>query len=387
MPVWVGLSAVMLVVAGCSNGESGSDGGSLDGIAKGSAATRKLPHLHMSPAPHSEIPWTAHPEFVALHATLTNVRLTTGPDVVAGTLRAGDTRWRANSSLTPSTRYQAVVGLQGTDGTVVTRHVAFKTAPAARQLTMTASPGPGQTFGGGQTVKVSFNRPVADRAAVEKHMSVTTSRGNIVGGWHWFSDQVAHFRPKHFWPGNTKVTVHVDLQDVYAGDRVWGDRDHDWSWHVGPSHISYVGANTHRFRVRVNGHQVADWPTGMGQPGFETRSGTYNVLMKTPLTEMTSCSIGLACKPGSPNYYDLKVHHDVRVTDSGTFVHAAPWDSELGVANTSHGCIHLSTANAKRFYAMSIPGDVVIVTGTDRPASTTDPGMADWAIPWSQWEN
>ena len=226
-----------------------------------------------------------------------------------------------------------------------------------------------------------------DRAAVEKHMSVTTSRGNIVGGWHWFSDQVAHFRPKHFWPGNTKVTVHVDLQDVYAGDRVWGDRDHDWSWHVGPSHISYVGANTHRFRVRVNGHQVADWPTGMGQPGFETRSGTYNVLMKTPLTEMTSCSIGLACKPGSPNYYDLKVHHDVRVTDSGTFVHAAPWDSELGAANTSHGCIHLSTANAKRFYAMSIPGDVVIVTGTNRPASTTDPGMADWAIPWSQWEN
>src|SRR5262245_17803639 len=139
MPVWVGLSAAMLVLAGCSNGGTGSDGGSLDSVAKGSAATQKLPHLHMSPAPRSEIPWTAHPEFVALHATLTNVRLTSGPDVVAGTLRAGNTRWRANSSLTPSTRYQAVVGLQGTDGTVVTRQVGFKTATAAQQITATAS--------------------------------------------------------------------------------------------------------------------------------------------------------------------------------------------------------------------------------------------------------
>ena len=386
MAGWVGLSAAVLVLAGCSNGgESGSVPS--DSQAKDSAVAQKIPLLRMSPAPGSKIPWTTHPVFEAFQARMTDVRLTGGSGSVAGTLRAGDTRWRANSSLIPATHYQAVVQLQGTDGDLVTRRVAFETEPAARQLTIHAYPGPGQTYGVGETVKVSFNRPVTDRAAIERHMSVTTSRGHITGGWHWFSDQVAHFRPKHFWPGDTRVTVHIDLEDVYAGHGVWGDRDHDWSWHVGQSHISYASATTHRFRVKVNGHQVANWPTGMGMPGFETRSGTYNVLMKTPVTEMTSCSIGVSCKPGSPNYYDLKVHHDVRVTDSGTFVHAAPWDSEMGAANTSHGCIHLSTAHAQRFYDMSVPGDVVIVTGTHRSASTTDPGMADWAIPWSQWQN
>src|SRR5699024_946302 len=109
--------------------------------------------------------------------------------------------------------------------------------------------------------------------------------------------------------------------------------------------ISYVNAQTHRFRVTVNGKQIADWPTGLGQPEFQTRSGTYNVLMKTSLTQMTSCSVGLGCDSSSPNYYDLPVHWAVRLTNSGTFVHAAPWDSVMGSQNTSHGCIHLSTAN------------------------------------------
>jgi len=385
--IWVGLTAAAVVLAGCSgSGEPASDSDT-GGAASAQETPPPSPRLRMSPAPTGKISWTTHPVLVARHATITSVRLTSGHDSLAGTLRSGDTRWRANTSLIPDTRYRAEVQLQGTDGAVATRRLAFKSAPAAKQLTMTAYPGPGATYGVGQTVKVTFNRPVPDRAAVEKHMSVTTSREHIVGGWHWFSDQEAHFRPKHFWPADTRVTVHVDLQDVYAGDGVWGDRDHDWSWHVGESHISYVGARSHRFRVTVNGHQVADWPTGMGKPGFETRSGTYNVIMKTPVTQMTSCSIGLSCKPSSPNYYDLKVRHDVRLTDSGTFAHAAPWDDEMGTANTSHGCIHLSTDHAKRFYDLSVPGDIVIVTGTHRPASTTDPGMADWAIPWSQWEN
>ena len=130
---WVCLSAAMLVLAGCSTGgESGSDGGSSDGAAKDSAVAQKIPLLRMSPAPRSKIPWTTHPAFVARNATMTTVRLTSGHDLVAGTLRAGDTRWRADSSLIPATRYQAAVRLKGTDGDVVIRRVAFKTAPAAR---------------------------------------------------------------------------------------------------------------------------------------------------------------------------------------------------------------------------------------------------------------
>ena len=380
--------AAVLMLAGC--GVSGGSGGdeSPAGDASDASAQQPAPQVRMSPKPGHRVTWRSHPVFVARHGTIASVRLTAkGEPAVTGAFGAGRTRWHVTSRLHPDTAYRAVVLLRGGDGRSVTRTMRFTTAPAAEQLSMSASPGPGATFGVGQTVKVTFNRPVTHRAEVEKHMRVTTSRGAIEGGWHWFSDQEVHFRPRHFWPADTTVTVHVDLKDLYVGDGVWGDRNHDWSWHVGDSHISYVSAATHRFRVTVNGRQVANWPTDLGQPGFETRAGIYNVLMKTPLTEMTSCSIGLSCQEGDATYYDLQVHDDVRLTDTGTFVHAAPWDSELGVANTSHGCIHLSSADAKQFYDMTVPGDVVIVTGTGRAASTTDPGMADWAIPWSQWRN
>lgn len=304
---------------------------------------------------------------------------------VAGTLTAGATRWTSTGRLTPSTSYTASVRLLDSEGQPARETFHFTTTRAHKLLTMSATPGPGWTMGVGEPVVVTFSAPVARRAAVERHMSVTTSRGHVPGAWHWFSPTVAHFRPRHFWPANTTVHVHVDLRHVYAGDGRWGDRDHDWSWRVGDSHVSYVSATRHTFRVTENGKTVHQWPTGMGKPGFETRSGIYVVLGKSNVVRMTSCSIGVSCTPGTPNYYDLNVHWDTRITDTGTFVHAAPWDGQIGYANTSHGCIHLTTADAEEFFSMARPGDVVIVRGTTRPANTADRGMADWNMTWAEW--
>ncbi|MGH3412708.1 MAG: Ig-like domain-containing protein [Marmoricola sp.] len=345
------------------------------------------PSLRMRPAPGTSVRWRARPILVARHGSITSVRMhARGHGAVHGSLQS-DARWQADKSeLVPGTHYRAVVRVHGDDGNTVTRHVRFTTSQAPR-LSISATPGSGWTRGVGETVKIYFNRPVTNRARVERHMRVTTSGGHIEGGWHWFSDSVAHFRPRHFWPAHTRVNVHIDLAGLYVGHGVWGDRNHDWSWQVGDSHISYVNANTHRFRVTANGHQVDNWPTGMGQPGFETRSGTYSVLDKLPTTVMDSCSVGLGCQETDPNYYKLTVHDDVRLTTSGTFVHAAPWDGQVGYANTSHGCVHLSTADAEQFYGMSMPGDVVIVKGTGRAANPDDPGMQDWSIPWSEWQN
>lgn len=45
---------------------------------------------------------------------------------------------------------------------------------------------------------------------------------------------------------------------------------------------------------------------------------------------------------------------------AGVFVHAAPWDHVIGRTDTSHGCIHLSTAGAHRFYDFSRTGDTIV---------------------------
>jgi lipoprotein-anchoring transpeptidase ErfK/SrfK len=321
----------------------------------------------------------------AVEGTIASVSLRSSGHRVPGRLTPAARKWTSTGRLTPSTAYTASVRLLDGSGQPARKTFRFTTTKADKLLTMSATPGPGWTMGVGEPVVVTFNAPVAHPAAVERHMSVTTSRGHLAGAWHWFSSSVVHFRPRHFWPADTTVHVHVDLRHIYAGEGRWGDRNHDWSWRVGASHVTYVSATRHTFRVTSDGTTIHRWPTGMGMPGFATRSGVYIVLDKSHNVQMKSCSVGLSCKPGTPTYYNLTVHWDTRITDSGTFVHAAPWDSQIGYANTSHGCIHLTTADAERFYSMSVPGDVVIVRGTSRPANLADRGMADWNMTWSQW--
>ena len=58
---------------------------------------------------------------------------------------------------------------------------------------------------------------------------------------------------------------------------------------------------------------------------------------------------GLARRSASrstpPNGYDEYVYDDVHISDSGEYVHAAPWSvGDQGVINVSHGCINLSAA-------------------------------------------
>lgn len=322
----------------------------------------------------------------AAHGTISSVVLRGGGATVAGRTARHRQRWLSTGRLFPETRYRAVVRLRDADGQQAVRRLALRTGKAAATLTMTATPGPGWTRGVGEPIVVTFNRPVPHRAVVERHMTVTTDGKRLAGAWHWFSRTVVHYRPRHFWPANTTVHVHIDLRRVYAGRGIWGDRNHDWTWRTGDRHVSYVNAQKHTFRATVNGALFGRWPTGTGMPGYSTREGVYSVLSKSPTVEMTSCSVGLSCTPGDPNYYDLTVHWDTRLTASGTFVHAAPWDSQMGYANTSHGCIHLPTEDARKFYRLSIPGDVVIVRGTGRaPDLPADPGMMDWNMSWTQW--
>jgi hypothetical protein len=102
------------------------------------------------------------------------------------------------------------------------------------------------------------------------------------------------------------------------------------------------------------------------------------------VVQMNSATVGIP--KSNPGYYNETVFWDVRISDGGEFVHAAPWSvAQQGHINVSHGCVNLSTTNAEWFYKWALRGDVVDIYGGPRPPSATDPGTEDWNMSWQQW--
>ena len=99
---------------------------------------------------------------------------------------------------------------------------------------------------------------------------------------------------------------------------------------------------------------------------------------------MNSETVGIS--EGNPEFYDIdNVKYAMRLTNSGEFIHAAPWSvGSQGSANVSHGCTGMSTDNAGWLYSMTKRGDVVEYVGTDRPM-TLDNGYGDWNAPFSTY--
>ena len=236
---------------------------------------------------------------------------------------------------------------------------------------------------------IRFASKITDRAAVEHALTVESSKP-VVGAWSWINSSEVHFRPQTSWPTHTTIRLVAALKNVKVAANSWGSRSTTVTVQTGNAVLAKVDGSKHTFTVLVNGKVWAKWPTSLGRPEFVTRTGSYIVLEKKPMVEMTSCSVHIACDPKDPNFYDLKVMQDVRLTWSGTFVHAAPWSvSHQGFANVSHGCINLSTSRATAFYDLVTYGDMVTVVHTNRgPADLMakgDPGMTDWNVSFTTW--
>ncbi len=308
-----------------------------------------------------------------------------------GTVDAAGTAWASATLPVEGAGYDVVAMAVDASGAVhrLTGGFAVGVRTGGTTVKFDFTPSSGGTVGVYAPIVIRFHSKVTDRAAAERALTVQSSKP-VVGAWHWLSSTEVHFRPKVAWPTHTKIRVTAALHNVRFGRNVWGASDKTLNLQTGDSHVARVDGKRHTFTVYVNGKVWAKWPTSMGRPEFVTRSGNYIVLEKKPMVEMTSCSVHIACDPKDPNYYDLKVMQDVRLTWSGTFVHAAPWSvSHQGFANVSHGCINLSTGRATSFYNLVRYGDLVTVTHTARDAQDLidkgDPGMTDWNTPWSQW--
>lgn len=302
---------------------------------------------------------------------------------VAGTYSAGALTWTARPGLLPLGA-SFVVEAQAVDaagqGKVI--RTRFRTVVPKQTLTPAVTPVDGQTVGVGMPVMVRFNADVPDRAAVQRALSVTTSR-SIEGAWRWFGDREVHWRPREMWPAGTDVQVRLALAGVDAGEGLWGAKDRVVRFHVGDARVHTVDIARHTMTVTRNGQVLRTIPITTGKPGFATRNGIKVIVSKERYRVMDSTTVDIPA--GSSESYRLKVEYAMRLTWSGEFIHAAPWSvRHQGRTNVSHGCTGMSDGNAAWLYSISRPGDVVRYVGGTRGLETGN-GYTDWNVGWDRW--
>jgi len=296
-----------------------------------------------------------------------------------GRFSADRARWHSIEALEPATAYSVTATAQHGGITLAS---VFRTLKPRVEYGAKVAPLAGQTVGVGMPIAVYFTAPIVDRAAAERRFHVTTSPV-VHGAWHWYSDTEMHYRPRHFWPAETDVTLTYDLRGLAAGGGAWSDDARSIPFHIGASHVSKVSATTHEMKVYDGGKLIKTYPVSTGRDTLPTSSGIHVVSEKNADQLMDSSTIGIPVN--SPDGYYEHVPWSVRISNSGEFVHAAPWSvADQGHRNVSHGCVNMAPDAAKWFFEFSTIGDVVEVTGTPRQLEQGN-GWADWNLSWSAW--
>jgi lipoprotein-anchoring transpeptidase ErfK/SrfK len=244
----------------------------------------------------------------------------------------------------------------------------------------------GTAVGVAMPISIVFSKPVkADaRKDIEQHITVATS-APVQGAWHWFSDRRVDFRPKTFWSPGTTVAMVANFDHVGDGYGRYGTNAYTRTFTIGDDIETHVYVDQHKTVVTKNGQVIRTMLSDAGNPTFPTWDGTMAVVDKAPSVRMTSCSVGIACNPSDPNFYDLTLPWDVEITWSGTYLHYSTGDPNPGHGYGSHGCVHLSLTDSQWFYNLSKPGDPVTITGSPRGPAAGDNGYADYNVSWADW--
>ncbi|MEV4472729.1 Ig-like domain-containing protein [Nonomuraea sp. NPDC049504] len=379
----------MALLAACSAGCSASEpaGAPKEGVAMAGGA-QSAP-VGVSPADKAANVPTDRPVVVAANGgTLKSVKVDGGKaGPLKGVLSADRTRWRSLGTAKPSASYTVTAVSLDATGKESRTTSAFSTAKGTKTFDIERitpnKDDTGLTVGVGMPVMIAFDQPIADRVAVERNLTVRSSKP-VEGAWHWFDDQHVDFRPKKYWPARTKVRVEAKLAGVRGGPGMYGKRDVRLDFKIGRQQITKGSVNEHVLVVRRDGKKVRTMPMSAGQGGqwkYHTTSGIHLAMSREPVTIMTSPGIG----PGSPGYYRLTVYNTVRISNSGEYVHSAPWSvGSQGHANVSHGCVNVSPANAIWFLKNTLIGDPIIITGSPRKLEPTN-GWGHWQEDWKQW--
>src|SRR5664280_624235 len=430
-----------LALAGCAKATSAaltSDAPSASTQPSATSATPTGPapvQLTTSVTDGATVPVDTLLTVTATSGSITDVAMTftdpkAGPQTVQGTLAPDSATWTSGSLLEPGLKYQVVVTGQNLAGVEATTTTTFSSQNLSLKQQIFPTIVSGGTVGVAMPVVVKFDVPVTDRAAFQKHMTVTSNPAQE-GSWGWQSSTEAHWRPKELWTAGTQVTIVVDVNSVPAGNGTYGQKSVSGGMTIARSVVLNANLASHNLQVVIAGAVVKTIPITGGKPGFLSRSGTkvltparsvvlhatlasHNLqvviagaVVKTiPITggkpgflsrsgkkvlkekfaalTMNSETIGIA--KTSPDYYNLSnVQYATRETDSGEFLHAAPWSvGSQGKANVSHGCIGMSTANGAWLFSNCNVGDLINVTGTTRGLEKGN-GWTDWNVSYDDF--
>ncbi|AEF42606.1 L,D-transpeptidase [Hoyosella subflava] len=226
------------------------------------------------------------------------------------------------------------------------------------------NPAAGELVGVAQPVIINFPAPISDRAAAERAISVT-SAPPVSGRFIWFSNSQVRWRPHEFWPAHAQVTV------VAGPSRS--------NFRTGDATISVADDVTKTITVTRNGQIVRTMPVSFGKDRTPTPNGTYIIGERHRHMVMDSSTYGVPVD--SPDGYRIDVEYATRMSNSGIFVHAAPWSLQhQGVRNVSAGCLNVSTDDARWFYENTRKGDPVIVRNTIGGRLNGWDGLGDWML-------
>lgn len=326
--------------------------------------------------------WDTKLHVSASHGTLMHVSGTGGFGVVGAVGANG--LWASRGGLVPATAYSLIATVRDARGATFRLPLNIHTTEASKTLQAALSPGDDRTVGVGQPVIVRLNRGVEGAAArkkVESHLSVRT-RPAQPGAWRWMSDDELHYRGPQYWQPGTTISVVADLEDLRLPDRVWGQGKVTSTFSVGKGLTTIVDVKNHTMTVSRNGQILRTMEASMGRPGFETRGGNFLVLLKHETYVMDGSTLAV------PQDYSTKVEHAIRISNSGTFIHAAPWSvAAQGERNVSHGCINLSPADAAWYFDIVKRGDIVQVVNAEVGPLSWDAGSRDWNMTWKAWRD
>jgi len=354
--------------------------------ARSSPASPTAPELSVMDNQGNRVPWQRPLRLAVRNGTLSGLDVSddTGAPL-PGQVSADRLTWQSAASLVPLTRYRISAQVAAAGNHISDHILNVEATDAAKHLQATLSPGDGATVGVGAPIVVSFNADVVPsaRPSVEARLSVSTEP-SVIGDWHWLSGREVHWRPPTYWQPHTNVLVSADLSRLDLGHELWGSGRRTAHFVIGDVHVSTADVASHTFTVTDKGQVVRVIPMSAGRDVYPTKGGVHIALEKAAVVTMDSATVGIP--RDSPGGYYEKVLWDVRISNGGAFVHAAPWSArDQGHRNVSHGCVNISTADAQWFFGFSQRGDVVNVVNSPAPPVLSDPGMADWNIPWASW--
>ncbi|MCW2528740.1 MAG: lppS [Pseudonocardiales bacterium] len=248
--------------------------------------------------------------------------------------------------------------------------------PLGAPVHVSSLEGDGQVYGVGMPLVIRFSVAPTDKKAFEAAAKVTVDGAPAGGAWYWeqpYADSPTevHYRPENYWKANSKIHVDLAVDKLSAGVGLNFDNSLMLDYSIGADHYSVVEGLT--MSVYQDKVLIKTIPVSLGAAKTPTYSGTKIVMQKDNPVRMVG------------NGYDELVAYSVRMTSSGEYIHAAPWNSRIGQASTSNGCTNLTNEDAAWYYTWAQLGDPVQYNIPGDVMPSWD-GYGDWNLTWPIWQ-